>query len=162
MRPLIWLCQVYSARLPKLGKIMSCVLFFFDFKAALRWWCWWVLKWLDTIGTLLPSTAIQAGVIFCSINEAIKDWSQIDIHNEASILDFHRGSFDFRFWNWWVDTCWYLVQEHPELIKKYLGSVVPTADNYFAALNRWDICWWDEVCETLAVWFQVLAQSTFY
>ena len=27
-------------------------------------------------------------------------------------------------------------QEHPELIKKYLGSVVPTADNYFAALNR--------------------------
>jgi Fe-S cluster assembly protein SufB len=27
------------------------------------------------------------------------------------------------------------VQEHPELIKKYLGSVVPVADNYFAALN---------------------------
>ncbi|MES2649523.1 MAG: Fe-S cluster assembly protein SufB [Bacteroidota bacterium] len=27
------------------------------------------------------------------------------------------------------------VQEHPELIKKYLGSVVPMTDNYFAALN---------------------------
>jgi len=27
------------------------------------------------------------------------------------------------------------VREHPELIKKYLGSVVPAADNYFAALN---------------------------
>jgi Fe-S cluster assembly protein SufB len=27
------------------------------------------------------------------------------------------------------------VQEHPELIKKYLGSVVPAADNYFSALN---------------------------
>jgi Fe-S cluster assembly protein SufB len=27
------------------------------------------------------------------------------------------------------------VLEHPELIKKYLGSVVPTNDNYFAALN---------------------------
>jgi Fe-S cluster assembly protein SufB len=27
------------------------------------------------------------------------------------------------------------VQKHPELIKKYLGSVVPIADNYFAALN---------------------------
>ena len=27
------------------------------------------------------------------------------------------------------------VQEHPELVKKYLGSVVPTTDNYFAALN---------------------------
>ena len=27
------------------------------------------------------------------------------------------------------------VQEHPELVKKYLGSVVPTSDNFFAALN---------------------------
>ncbi len=27
------------------------------------------------------------------------------------------------------------VREHPELIKQYLGSVVPTNDNYFAALN---------------------------
>ena len=27
------------------------------------------------------------------------------------------------------------VNEHPNLIKKYLGSVVPTKDNYFASLN---------------------------
>jgi Fe-S cluster assembly protein SufB len=27
------------------------------------------------------------------------------------------------------------VREHPELVKKYLGSVVPQADNYYAALN---------------------------
>jgi Fe-S cluster assembly protein SufB len=27
------------------------------------------------------------------------------------------------------------VKEHPDLIKKYLGSVVPPSDNYFAALN---------------------------
>lgn len=27
------------------------------------------------------------------------------------------------------------VKEHPELVKKYLGSVVPVKDNYFAALN---------------------------
>ncbi|HRI79408.1 MAG TPA: Fe-S cluster assembly protein SufB [Cyclobacteriaceae bacterium] len=27
------------------------------------------------------------------------------------------------------------VKEHPELVKKYLGSVVPANDNYFAALN---------------------------
>ncbi|RFP58003.1 MAG: Fe-S cluster assembly protein SufB [Limnothrix sp. CACIAM 69d] len=27
------------------------------------------------------------------------------------------------------------LKEHPELVKKYLGSVVPIADNYFAALN---------------------------
>jgi Fe-S cluster assembly protein SufB len=27
------------------------------------------------------------------------------------------------------------IKEHPELVQKYLGSVVPTGDNYFAALN---------------------------
>jgi Fe-S cluster assembly protein SufB len=27
------------------------------------------------------------------------------------------------------------VQEHPELVRKYLGSVVPATDNYFSALN---------------------------
>jgi Fe-S cluster assembly protein SufB len=27
------------------------------------------------------------------------------------------------------------LQEHPELVQKYLGTVVPVADNYFAALN---------------------------
>jgi Fe-S cluster assembly protein SufB len=27
------------------------------------------------------------------------------------------------------------VKEHPELVKKYLGSVVPMSDNYYAALN---------------------------
>src|SRR5467141_2887388 len=27
------------------------------------------------------------------------------------------------------------VKEHPELVKKYLGSVVPTGDNFYAALN---------------------------
>jgi len=27
------------------------------------------------------------------------------------------------------------IREYPELVKKYLGSVVPTGDNYFAALN---------------------------
>src|ERR1044072_5491099 len=27
------------------------------------------------------------------------------------------------------------VREHPELVKKYIGSVVPYTDNYFAALN---------------------------
>ncbi len=27
------------------------------------------------------------------------------------------------------------VKEHPELVKKYLGSVVPMGDNYFSALN---------------------------
>ncbi len=39
----------------------------------------------------------KAGVIFCSMSEA--------------------------------------VREHPDLVKKYLGSVVPTSDNFFATLN---------------------------
>ncbi|HMO35493.1 MAG TPA: hypothetical protein PKA06_05565, partial [Gemmatales bacterium] len=27
------------------------------------------------------------------------------------------------------------IQHHPELVEKYMGSVVPVSDNYFAALN---------------------------
>ncbi|MFD0931468.1 Fe-S cluster assembly protein SufB [Psychroflexus salinarum] len=27
------------------------------------------------------------------------------------------------------------IKEHPELVKKYIGSIVPSTDNYFAALN---------------------------
>ena len=27
------------------------------------------------------------------------------------------------------------VQDHPDLVKKYLGTVIPVKDNYFAALN---------------------------
>jgi len=51
----------------------------------------------ESVGTTFQKELAEAGVIFCSINEAIK--------------------------------------EHPELVKKYIGSVVPTADNYFTALN---------------------------
>src|SRR5436305_3701758 len=27
------------------------------------------------------------------------------------------------------------IREHPDLVKKYLGTVVPTSDNFFATLN---------------------------
>ncbi|MEQ8861327.1 MAG: Fe-S cluster assembly protein SufB [Pseudomonadales bacterium] len=50
-----------------------------------------------SIATTFKDKLREAGVIFCSISEA--------------------------------------VREHPELVKKYLGSVVPAGDNYFAALN---------------------------
>jgi Fe-S cluster assembly protein SufB len=50
-----------------------------------------------SVGTTHKDILEKAGVVFCSISEAI--------------------------------------QTHPELIKKYLGSVVPIADNFFAALN---------------------------
>jgi Fe-S cluster assembly protein SufB len=50
-----------------------------------------------SVGTTFKKELAAAGVIFCSISEA--------------------------------------VREHPELVEKYLGSVVPTSDNYFATLN---------------------------
>lgn len=50
-----------------------------------------------SVATTFKSKLADAGVIFCSFSEAVKD--------------------------------------HPELVKKYLGSVVPAADNFFAALN---------------------------
>lgn len=51
----------------------------------------------ESIFTTFKEKLAEAGVIFCSISEAI--------------------------------------QEHPELVKKYLGSVVPKGDNFYAALN---------------------------
>ncbi|MSU89966.1 Fe-S cluster assembly protein SufB [Rhodobacteraceae bacterium 2CG4] len=50
-----------------------------------------------SVGTTFKAELAKAGVIFCSISEAI--------------------------------------QEHPELVRKYLGSVVPQSDNFFATLN---------------------------
>ncbi|NMG60094.1 Fe-S cluster assembly protein SufB [Geitlerinema sp. P-1104] len=50
-----------------------------------------------SVATTFKEKLGEAGVIFCSISEAL--------------------------------------QEHPELVKKYIGTVVPVGDNYFAALN---------------------------
>jgi len=50
-----------------------------------------------SIGTTFREKLAEAGVIFCSISEAVK--------------------------------------EHPELVRKHLGSVVPRKDNFYAALN---------------------------
>jgi len=50
-----------------------------------------------SVVTTFKKELAQAGVIFCSMSEAIR--------------------------------------EHPELVQKYLGSVVPVSDNYFACLN---------------------------
>ena len=50
-----------------------------------------------SVGTTFRKKLAEAGVIFSSISEA--------------------------------------VREHPELVKKYLGTVVPFGDNYYAALN---------------------------
>jgi len=50
-----------------------------------------------SVATTFKGKLADAGVIFCSFSEAVKD--------------------------------------HPELIERYLGTVVPQRDNYFAALN---------------------------
>ena len=50
-----------------------------------------------SVTTTYKKRLAEAGVIFCSMSEAVHD--------------------------------------HPELVRKYLGSVVPTTDNYYAALN---------------------------
>ena len=50
-----------------------------------------------SVGTTFKEKLAEAGVIFCSISEAIKD--------------------------------------HPDLVKQYLGTVVPQTDNFFATLN---------------------------
>ncbi|PQO23451.1 Fe-S cluster assembly protein SufB [Rhodobacteraceae bacterium WD3A24] len=50
-----------------------------------------------SVGTTFQEELSRAGVIFCSISEAVRN--------------------------------------HPELVKKYLGSVVPQGDNFFAGLN---------------------------
>jgi Fe-S cluster assembly protein SufB len=50
-----------------------------------------------SLGTTFKAELARAGVIFCSISEA--------------------------------------VREHPELVRKYLGSVVSISDNFYATLN---------------------------
>ena len=50
-----------------------------------------------SVATTFKETLKEAGVIFCPISEAVRDY--------------------------------------PELVQQYMGSVVPVADNYFAALN---------------------------
>ncbi|MFQ6552165.1 Fe-S cluster assembly protein SufB [Aestuariibius insulae] len=50
-----------------------------------------------SVGTTFQAELKKAGVIFCSISEA--------------------------------------VREYPELVKQYLGSVIPQSDNYYATLN---------------------------
>ena len=50
-----------------------------------------------SVATSFKETLKEKGIIFCSMNEAIK--------------------------------------EHPELVKKYIGTVIPKTDNYYAALN---------------------------
>ncbi len=48
-----------------------------------------------------------------------------------------KTTFKAKLWELGIVFCSFseAVQEHPELIKKYMGSVVPYTDNYYSALN---------------------------
>ena len=59
------------------------------------------------------------------------------------------------------------VKDYPELIKKYLGSVVPSTDNYYAALNSAVFSdgsfvyipkntKWGRFCNKVGAWFKLI------
>jgi Fe-S cluster assembly protein SufB len=80
-----------------------------------------LLKTYDKLGIPLRERELLAGVavdaVFDSVSVATTFKSKL---KDMGII---FGSFSEA------------VQEHPELVKQYLGSVVPTTDNFFAALN---------------------------
>jgi Fe-S cluster assembly protein SufB len=80
-----------------------------------------LLKTYEKLGIPLQERAILAGVavdaVFDSVSVATTFKAKL---NDMGII---FGSFSEA------------VHDHPELVQKYLGSVVPTTDNFFAALN---------------------------
>ncbi len=80
-----------------------------------------LLRTYEKLGIPLKERELLAGVavdaVFDSVSVATTFKSKL---NEMGII---FGSFSEA------------VQEHPELVKQYLGTVVPTTDNFFAALN---------------------------
>tara|TARA_B100001093_G_scaffold470701_1_gene492374 strand:+ start:917 stop:2341 length:1425 start_codon:yes stop_codon:yes gene_type:complete len=80
-----------------------------------------VLKTFDKLGIPLGEQAALAGVAVDAVFDSVSIATTYkkDLAKQGIIF----GSFSDA------------VQEHPELVKKYLGSVIPSADNYFACLN---------------------------
>jgi Fe-S cluster assembly protein SufB len=80
-----------------------------------------ILKTFDKLGIPLGEQAALAGVAVDAVFDSVSIATTYkkDLAKQGIIF----GSFSDA------------VQEHPELVKKYLGSVIPSADNYFACLN---------------------------
>ena len=80
-----------------------------------------VLKTFEKLGIPLAEQAALAGVAVDAVFDSVSVATTYkkDLAKQGIIF----GSFSEA------------VQEHPELVKKYLGSVIPSADNYFACLN---------------------------
>src|SRR5207302_6861508 len=80
-----------------------------------------LLKTYEKLGIPLAERAILAGVAVDAVFDSVSVATTFKEKLKAQGIIF--GSFSEA------------VQEHPELVRKYLGSVVPTSDNFFAALN---------------------------
>jgi Fe-S cluster assembly protein SufB len=80
-----------------------------------------VLKTYEKLGIPLEEQKILAGVAV----DAVFDSVSVATTYKAKLREYGIIFCSFSE----------AVREHPELIKKYLGSVVPVKDNFFAALN---------------------------
>lgn len=83
-----------------------------------------LLKTFEKLGIPLHERAILAGVQTMAVDAVIDSVSVKTTFKETLA---EKGIIFCSFSE--------AVQEHPELVKKYLGTVVPYADNFFAALN---------------------------
>src|SRR3954471_22533620 len=80
-----------------------------------------LLKTYDKLGIPLQERELLAGVAVDAVFDSV---------SVATTFKEKLGSMGIIFCSFSE-----AVQEHPELVKKYLGSVVPYSDNFYATLN---------------------------
>ena len=80
-----------------------------------------MLKTYEKLGISLQEQAILAGVAVDAVFDSVSVATTFKAKLEEQGIIFCSFSE--------------AVQEHPELVRQYLGTVVPTSDNFFAALN---------------------------
>jgi Fe-S cluster assembly protein SufB len=80
-----------------------------------------LLRTYEKLGIPLQERAILAGVAVDAVFDSVSVATTFKEKLKAMGVIF--GSFSDA------------VQEYPELVRQYLGSVVPSSDNFFAALN---------------------------
>jgi Fe-S cluster assembly protein SufB len=80
-----------------------------------------LLATYEKLGIPLKERAVLAGVAVDAVFDSVS--VATTFKGKLSELGIIFGSFSEA------------VREHPDLVRKYLGTVVPVADNYFAALN---------------------------
>jgi Fe-S cluster assembly protein SufB len=80
-----------------------------------------LLKTYEKLGIPLSERAALAGIAVDAVFDSVS--VATTFKDKLRSLGIIFGSFSEA------------AQEHPDLVEKYLGSVVPTTDNFFAALN---------------------------